>query len=102
LNFLFLDPEVILDEPDPDDDGNPEEDYEGYEGYYDEEGGDESMTSDQGGQSESSQGRFQPEIIGRNIDEHLSIFDSSDWEKIVALHFSSVAKQYFPTRALFL
>ncbi len=26
LNILILDPEVILDEPDPDDDGNPEED----------------------------------------------------------------------------
>lgn len=52
-----------MDEPDPDDDGNAEEDYEGYEGYYDEEGGDESMTSDQGGQSESSQGRFQPKIL---------------------------------------
>ena len=70
---MTLDPEVILDEPDPDDDGNPEEDYEGYEGYYDEEGGDESMTSDQGGQSESSQGRFQPDILSRNVDGYLGI-----------------------------
>ena len=70
----ILDPEVILDELDPDDDGNAEEDYEGYEGYYDEEGGDESMTSDQGGQLESSQGRFQPKILSRNINAHVGIF----------------------------
>jgi len=86
-----------LDEPDPDDDGNAEEDYEGYEGYYDEEGGDESMTSDQGGQSESSQGRFQPKILSWNIDAHLGIFPSLFtliWLAIVLYSYSSAVFNY--------
>ena len=53
------DPEVVLDPADPNNDANLDEDYEGYEGYYDDENEGSFASNDSASASqESSQGRL--------------------------------------------
>lgn len=60
LKFCFTDPEIVLDTADPNSEANLDEDYEGYEGFYDDEneGSFASNDSASASHNESSQGRL--------------------------------------------
>jgi hypothetical protein len=51
---------VILDDPETSGDPIPEEDFEGYEGFYGDEEDSEGFATSAMGQSEGSQGRLTP------------------------------------------